>query len=372
MPGFLTTIGETPTGDALERFGDSITKVVRWVDVYEADGVTPWNLRIPVVSGQVSVDMGRLDRRNIDAEMYCFGFGPGRFWYDKIVRPYHGVRLANGDEWVTPLGTFFIDTIERPHFPRVVRFTGRDYAKRLMLDRFNETTTFTAGLNVGAVIQAIATNAGITKFKFEETTSTLIEDVTFEKASDRAAACEELAKSIGYEVFFDRFEFFVFRPWVDPATAPIRHTFRADGSSNMASFTRSTDDSQLFNVVLVHGSGTDNGLVWGAAENTNPASPTNIATLGRRVMEVPSQFVASNAAANQMAANLLAVAGLEQYNIQVDALVAPWLEVGEAVEFLDPNPNNEGDPTRYLLTELVVPLELGTMSGSMKRVTIVG
>jgi hypothetical protein len=183
---------------------------------------------------------------------------------------------------------------------------------------------------------------------------------------------EELSLAVGHEVFVTAFGALRFRKWVDPLTASISHTFHANpGSSNLASFTKSSNDSELFNHIAVYGSAQHNGLVYAQASNTNPASPTRIARLGRRTRPVPSQFVANNVAAQALANSLLSVAALEQYDVAISALKAPWLEVGTAVEFLDPDAA-ETDPTRFLLTNYTIPMELGLMTGTAKRVVNVG
>jgi hypothetical protein len=367
--------GDIPDQDIIDQFEADVVSVVRWVDIYESDNTTIWRSRAAITEGAVTVDMDRSERRNLDITISDgedeIGYGPGAFWYDKILKPYRGIRLSNGDEWVTCLGEFLPDTIERPHFPKLISVTCRDFSKKLILDKFADTTTFAAALNVGTVIQTIATNGGITKFNFASTTSVLADAITFERASERWAACIELAKSIGYELFFDSFGYLTFRPYVDPLTAPLSYTFRTGATGNLVGFTRSTSDTRLFNDVLVYGDGQDNALVHGRAENTNPASPTRISEVGRRLYPFPSQFVPDNTKADEVAAAILAVSGLEQYDMQLTSLVIPWLEGGDAVEVNAPDAA-PGDPTRFLLSSFTIPLGLQPMSGVSKRVTIVG
>jgi hypothetical protein len=368
--------GDTPSIEIVNEFEARVVRVVAWADIYEADNITPWRTRVAVEEGNVTVDMGRSERRNLDITFNdadgALGYGPEAFWYDKIIKPYRGITLASGDEWVSQLGEFYPDNIERPHFPSVIRATCRDQTKKVIADKFPDTTTFAAGLNVGTVISTIATNAGITKKNFVTTTSVLAVDTTFTRGDDsRWKAMEDLARAINFEIFFDARGYLVFRPNVDPLTAPLSYTFRTGVDSNLADFTRSTTDTLMFNDVLVYGDGPNNPLVYGRAENTNPASPTRIAKVGRRSYPFKSQFVEDNAKANQIAASLLSVMGLEQYDMNLTSIVVPWLEAGDAVEALLDDAAI-GDPTRFLLSNFSIPLGLGTMDGTAKRVTLVG
>lgn len=359
-----------PSYEIIDQFEADVVKVESWVDIYNSDNTTLWMQRVPVTEGTVTVDMNRSERRNFDVTMSdsdgSIGYGPGAFWYDKVLKPYRGIRLANGDTWVAPLGEFLPDAISRPHFPSTIRASCRDFSKKLILDKFAVGTTFAAGANIGTVCQAIATNGGVTKFNFSPTTSVLQEAVSYEIGDERWKAISELAASIGFEVFFNAYGFLVFRPYVDPMTAPVSYTFRTGGDGNLVNFERSTSDTFLFNDVVVYG----NGLIYGRATNTNPLSPTNTTAIGVRLRKLENKFVANNTAATEVATAYLKVSGLEQYDMNVESLIVPWLEAGDAVELLLPDAA-PGDPTRFLLTNFTIPLGLGSMSGTAKRVTIV-
>ena len=278
---------------------------------------------------------------------------------------------AVGDIWATGLGEFIPDVIDRPRFPHNVHVTGRDFTKKMMIDRFSVTTTFAVGANVGATIQTIATNAGITKFNFATVTNTLGAAVTFEKNTSRWDACKQLAQSISCDLYFDNNGYLTLQLMVDPLTASLLYTFKTGAASNLVDFSRSTNDSRLYNDVLVYGDGPDNPLVYANVTNTAPSSPTRIAKIGRRTYSFASQFFTSNAQCLLYAQKLLAVVALEQYDMNLTSLVIPWLEVGKAVEVILPDAA-VGDPTRFLLTSFSIPMMLGPMTGQAKRVTLVG
>lgn len=365
-----------PDDELREAYLAGFARVVRWVDIYEQDNETLWRGRVPLIDGNVSVDFARSERRIIDC-MFDQGnqeisFGVGNLWYDKILKPYRGLTMDDID-YVTPLGQFMIDRIERGNSASTFAIAGRDFTKKLLKDRLPGTTTFAAGSVLESVIETLAINGGIDTswINFPTTGRTLSWDITFEKLTPRWEAMVELAGGYGYELFFAKHEELVLRPFVDPLTAEVSHEFTTGTNGNMASFRRSADDSRLFNEVIVYGTAQENGLVWGRAENTEPSSPTSIINLGsRRTMEYPSQTVPSNSVATEMATRLLSVAALEQYDATIDAIVAPWVEAGEAALFV-PDDLSPGEPTRYLLTNFNLPLGLAPMTANTKRVTII-
>ncbi len=278
-----------------------------------------------------------------------------------------------GDTWASPLGEFMIDKINRPRFPHDIKVTGRDFVKKLKLALFASTTSFPVGDNIATTIKTIATNGGIAKFNFAATTKTIGAVVICQRGDDRWTVCKKLAESIGHELFFDAFGYLTLRPFVDPLTAPVIHTFRTGPAvGNLANYERTTQDTFLFNDVIVFGDGPDFPLIFAEATNTNTTSPTRIAMIGTRTMTpIKNQFLTTNADALVLAQKILAVSSLESYDVNLDAIIAPWLESGTAVEFVAPDAAIT-DPTRFLLSNFSIPMTLGTMSCNVKRITIVG
>lgn len=367
--------GTPPPAAILAAFEGERVNPVAWVDVYLANNTTAWAQQIPITDGKVSVDMGRDERRNLDLTFYdldqVLGYGPGQFWFDKILKPFKGIALDDGSIYAYQLGEFMIDQIERPHFPRTVHVTCRDFVKKLKLAKFTSTTTFTAGTQVKDIIFAIATNGGVSKFNIANITTVLAADITFERGTPRWDACKKLAESISCDLYFDSVGFFTLALMVDPITAPLAYSFKTGTTGNMVSFTKSSTDNEMFNDVLVYGDGPDNPLVFAQAENNNVTSPTRISEIGRRTTEFKSQFLDTNAKAATLAGKLLSVSALEQYQMSLESISIPWLEAARAVEVLDPNAAVT-DPTRFLLTDFEVGFQLGSMQATAKRVTIVG
>lgn len=366
--------GTSPSPAIVSQFEGSIVNVVRWLDIYLPDNVTPWKQGVSMTAGSVSVDMTRDERRNIDVTFDAAGmsYGPGSgFWYDKILKPYRGIVLADGSQWVTQLGEFMPDVIDRARTGRVFHVTGRDFVKKSKLSKFSQTTTFTAGSNITDTAKNVMLNAGITKFAWTNSTKTLVGDMTYEAGSERFACVKDLLAGIGFEVFFDGVGNCTCRPYVDPTTAPLAYTFRDGAVGNLVDWSRSTNDTQMFNKVIVYGTGQTNALVHGEASNTAAGSPTRIAAIGERPLPWPSASVPDNITANATALLMLRVTGLESFEMPLTSIVLPWLEAGTAVE-VQTSDAAVGDPTRFLMTAFTIPLDLTAMTATAKRVTNVG
>lgn len=364
------------------------TDVVRYIEIYEGDGSTPFTVGGEAVSpglveGSVSVSYGRDERRtcdltldNRDGELAHY---PGGFWYDKVVKVFRGVDY-DGLRWAAQIGEFTIDSIESQHFPHTVHVTGRDYTAWCLTSKFTAATSFSSGQYLVDVIKAIALNAGITKFILPSSTtepSQLGRTFFFERGTERWKAMKDMATAYGFELFFDAQGYLVLRRFVDPALAPESYTFETGAYGNLVSYRKRTSGSRIYNSIVVTGEATDQIPVSAVARNTNPSSPTHIrqpgeATgLAERVYQYSSPFITTTDQAQAVADNFLKVHSLEEFDLDLESIVLPWLEVGEVVEFLDPDPN-PGDPTKFFLTDFSIPMALGPMSLVAKRVVIVG
>jgi hypothetical protein len=374
----LPTVYTDPHPPAFLReiiFGPIVTRRRR-VDIYLSDGETLWMADAPLVGGTVSVDMSRPERRMcdlvLDNDNRYLDHHPDGFWYDNVLKIYHGVETADAI-WETQIGEFMITSIREPHFPHTITVKGSDYTKKLIQDELPAATAFSKGQSVGNVIRILATNGGIspTRQNIFDDGEVLGVDVTFERKTSRWEAISKLADAHSLEVFFDRFGILLVRRYRDPQASPLAFSFLTGPTGNLASYDKESNDAFLKNHVVVTGAATGNNIpVFAQAENTNPASATSSYRIGRRTLPEESAFITTVAQAKARADQLLATAGLESYTIDLGAIVAPWLEEGNAIEFIDPRPA-VGQPTRYLLTNFDIPLSLGTMNAHGKRLTIV-
>lgn len=274
------------------------------------------------------------------------------------------------------IGEFCIDGIEGDNFPSMLKVTGRDYTKKLLNSKFEKSVTFTQGTSVDVLVRAVAANGGITKMLLDSDGAALGADISFERGTERWKAIKDVCTSVSVEVFFDRQGYLVTRPFLDPTTSPVSVTLKTgtDGG-NLAQYSKRSTDARVKNIIIVTSENQDDlggGNIWfGRAENTEPTSPTRTQRLGARHDFIISALMRSNEECLAVAQKRLKIAALEEFELNFSSLVYPWLEVGEVLRFEDPDPG-AGEPTRFLLSTLTIPMKLGPMSGTGKRITIVG
>lgn len=373
----------------LEAVTGPSTRVTARIEIYESNGTIRWtgDTENRLIDGTISIDYGRDERRSIELSLdnwdNALAHNPnGGFWYDKIIKAYKGTQVSvessvpglyTNLSWEVQVGEFMIDRISQPHFPYRTAITGRDYTKKCLLSKFTQSTTFTAGQSVDVLVKAIATNAGITKFLIPVTGKTIDRDFTYERNTERWGAMKALANSRGYELFFDSAGYLVMREYQDPLNAPLALSLDTGIAGNLVTFEKSTNDTRVHNHIVVIGASATNAIlpVFAEAKNTEPSSATRIARLGDRYYEETYESITEQVDAQDLADKLLKIHALEEWDLNFSSITFPWIEVGEIVEFNDPRPG-VGDPDRFLLTTLSLPMGLGPMSGNAKRVTVVG
>ena len=276
--------------------------------------------------------------------------------------------------WETQVGEFCIDKLDDQNFPYQIKVTCRDYMKRMMNSKLSEDEIFVAGTNVTDLIRAMARNSGITnQINVPNLPNELSSDLAYTRNTSRSDIAIAAAVGIGYAIYFNNEGQLSMEKAPDPTLDPTVHSFKTGSEGNLVTLTRSTDDSNLFNHVVVYGA-SDNASgipYFGEALNTDPSSPTRILRIGDRYTEYQYDTVTSDDQAATLAGTFLKVSALETYQLSIDSIVYPWLDVNIVSGIIDPRAF-EFEPTKYLLDTLTIPLTLGPMSGSAKRITLVG
>ena len=116
---------------------------------------------------------------------------------------------------------------------------------------------------------------------------------------------------------------------------------------------------------------SNSGIVFAEAINNIPGSPTAVDRIGDRVDQYESDLFTTVAQAQQYANTQLRIAALEEYTMSFESLLLPWLEASDIVEIVEERASDY-TPRRFLLSNFTFPLGLGTMSGTARRVTVVG
>lgn len=377
-----------PADEVIDALLAGIVLVRRRAEIYESNGTTPfdipdWDGRL--TGGEVTVDAFRDERRMCDLS---FNNGDNAlkldpyngFYYDKVIKVFWGIRYYSGgilQEWETQIGEFMIDSISEDYFPDEIKITGRDYAKKCLVSKIENSMQFPQHTAIETIIRALAANAGVTKFALPYTGQGYARDVAFERGLERWKVIKELADSIGYEVYFTGDGYLTMRPYGDPVMSPLRWVFRpGELDGTLVKYSRSTNDSRIKNHIIVVGANiTDlNGFtqtVHAEAKNEDPDSPTRIARIGDRADFYESEYITDPLQAAAIATQRLRVSALEEYQVDFDSVIIPWLDAGDIVDIHD---DEAGDyvPRRFLLTNFSFPLSLQAMSATARRVTMAG
>lgn len=375
-----------PPADAIAAIQSAVAVVTRRATVFEADGMEEYIADLPLGAsgGSVSIDASSDSRRTLALAFYDedgeIDVGTDGLWYDKVIQVWRGVEWTdesgNPQSWETSLGVFKIDNIRQRHHPHtVIEINGRDMSKSLGLSKFGVATTFAAGYNVVELIEALALNAGVLldhadvpKLRFTSSSVATASEMQFNGDDSRWKAMLDLAVAHDLELFFDAYGYLVLRHFKDPTTSSLEHTFAV--GTDVASYDKLMNDSELYNRIVVVGENSEAVPVFAEALNDAPSSPTRVDRIGERTKTIVSSYVETAVQAQEYADSLLAVAALESFELNWGTLVVPSLDVTEIVEFVDPH-GVSGQPTRFYLTGVTIPLNLAPMTSIGKRLQVV-
>ena len=391
-------VSEVWPQEAIDALSDGVTQAIRKIEIYHSDGETLWQpngnetLSPRLVGGNITLDYNRSERRMLDLELDNFDgvLSPADsegFWYNKIIKPYRGVRVTQApqppyylgyQDYYTQLGEYMIDKIDDSSSSSTVKVTGRDYTKKCLTSKLEMSVTFAAGTYLYELIKGLAGGAGIRKLKIPFSTEVLTADIDIERGTERWTIMVDAANSHNYDLFFDNQGYLTMEKYSDPSTSPVTASFKGGSGGNLVTYDKSTNDSRLYNHIVVFGDreAIEGGEIlmpyFGEAKNEDPTSPTSIDEIGDRYYSYASSFFTSDAQCEQLALSWLRIHSLESYEISFSSLLYPWLDVGKIVEVVDPKKDDEEVPMKFLLDTLSIPLGLDLMGGTGKRVVAIG
>jgi hypothetical protein len=273
------------------------------------------------------------------------------------------------------VGEFMIDKITSNSKDRTIQLAGSDRTKKLQLSKFDNTTSYAAGQPLETVVRNLVANAGVFDLNMNAPGITTGATFSFDRTTSRWDAIKGICQASNLEVFFSANGVLVVRPYLDPTLSPASLNLATYGDdANLVDYSKASNDSRLYNRIVVTGENDADaakGNIWQAiVENNEPTSPTRISRIGQRSYYYTSKFFTNNAQCLAYANSLIQVLALESFEMNYSSLVFPWLEVGEIVTFYDPNTGTF--PSRFLMANLTIPLDLSPMTGLANRVTIVG
>ena len=314
----------------------SSTQVSRRVDVYESDATTIFMADIPIVSGGVTADETRDERRDMDITFdnrdRSLDSSEGGFWYDKVIKPNRGVVMPDDTLVTWQLGEFMIDEIDTQNFPHQARVTGRDYTKKCLLSKFAAAVDIAIGTGVETLIGDLAINAGIdpNKMILPVTGMQLGRDFIWDADVTRWKAMNDVAVAFGYELFFDAHGYLVMRVPRDPTIDASSFTFLVGPEGNVSTWKKITKDVSLFNHFVVTNDTANAIPIVAEAINNDPGSSSRVGKIGDRMApRYSSTLITTVAQAQTVADQMLRTAALEEWEAQLTNLTMPFMECGD-------------------------------------------
>lgn len=329
-----------------------VTWVVR-AHVHQQGNPIPGGTDIPILGGDVAVDKFASVRRRLsmqiapdDPKWIPEVASDLLFPVGREIMVEVGFRYADGTEELVPQGVFRISKprINDNGTDVVLAVEGYDRSRAVSRARFTEPYVIPNGTNYATAIRNVVQRAlpwfNDSMYSFmatELTTPQLI----FDTSDDPWKMCEEMASSIGAEVFFDMQGRCVLRP--EPVASegviPV-WTYTAGEDATLIEVDKDLDDEQAYNGVIVTGTNSSTGTppVRAEAWDEDPQSPTyyspsnpESSLYGPVPFFIESQFITTQNQAEQAAqGNLAKVIGVLE-RVDFSAVPNPAHEVGDVV-----------------------------------------
>lgn len=336
---------------ATDRFLNEIRgshTVYSYVDVIAPDQETR---RLVVTDGEINVDRtaqyrraGRIDCVDLDGSFVPVGNQGILTPFGTEVRPYRGVKYADGTVEVYPLGVFrlagssFHESSSRGGNAGIrISLSIYDRSRVVARDKFTNTYTINGGTNIVTAIKLILgrTFQDI-QYDAVSTTLTTTSPKVYTPQDDPWVAASDLAKSIGCELYFDVNGWVVIAPPTDIDALPNPDFTYIEGPGcTMLDVAAEYKDEPGYNGVIVEGGSTGDELppVRAEAWDYEPSSPTyRFGPYG----EVP-QFVTDSNVKFQADAQKMADALLKGYigfsaALSISSWTNPAMEAGDVIQ----------------------------------------
>lgn len=274
------------------------------------------------------------------------------------------------------MGVFRISKPTLTHTDEGLAITveGFDRGRAASRNKARQPVSTLSGTSYSVFIQALIQQLlpWLDEFNFMDT-SYLTPAIVFTPEEDLWKRAQDMATSIGAELFFDGDGVCVLREQPNPLYTPASFVYAAGEDATVTSIERSLDDEEAYNGVIFTSENSDLVLplrseVW----DSNPDSPTyyDPAVPGDSLYGAVPQFISSQYITTQAQADLAAQVALEQVlgvieNISFEAVNNPAQTEGDVITVRDAT---IGVDHEYILSSLKIGLgETFTMGGTTRK-----
>jgi hypothetical protein len=320
-------------------------------------GVNPIGTEIPIVSGNVTMDINADITATLSLEtqiewpLSASSLGTP---YGQEIYVERGVEYGDGGtEWVG-LGYFRIDSVEQDEVPSgTIHISASDRMAQLTDDRPLAPIQFGAGASAVATIQAVASDSipgipVVSDFDGLFAAAHVLDD-------DRVKFIRDIASAYGKIAYFDYAGRLQVKNAPDPTKTAV-FTVNAGRDGVMVKMKRALTRDGVYNAVVATGEAAGElPPVRGVALDGNPTSPT---LFGGKFGRVPRFYSSSFLTTNEQCAvaaqaMLLQVTGLP-YSVSLGLIPNPALEAGDViyVQYAE-----RGLTETHIVDKIVYPLD---------------
>ncbi len=260
-----------------------------------------------------------------------------------MLRLRHGFVTTAGTETVL-LGDFDVSDVEIVESAGgvIMNLTAYDRLRRMQRDTFTALYTIAAGTNVVTALKALVVRTFPSMLFTATATTYTTPQLVYQVGDDPLAKAQELAASIGFEVFLNYLGVCIIRPLLTAAGTEPNWTLVEDTSdTKMLTGNRTLSNEEVYNGVVMRGEsfGATTDPVSATVWDTDTLSPTyydpahpTASTYGPHPKVETSEYVTTtNQATDAAQGRLLVLKGLSEKTALVTR-VNPGIEVGDLVQ----------------------------------------
>lgn len=329
-----------------------------------------------ISDGNVDIDTSRLIRRT--AELTIVNpdgrYTPrkttadnnpvGLIYLNRLILIERGVHYGRNQHIYVPVGTFMVDIAEviSERNMTIVVLTMSDLAKKISKSYFPRAQEWPKGTPYNTIINQVLDDCGFPIIR--RNVDSLLgrnapeRDTNVKISVERGQSRGEFIKEIGdrwdIDIYFDPMGIF--------KTEDRRHNKEVvwsfysspDKDGMLVSVKRSLSDDNLYNHVVVIGTGLDQGIVRAEREDNNPNSLTNIDLIGDRVYFIESKRISTQPEANRALDRAWRLRFQLEETVEIETICMPSLDGNDWIKIIDRDGTLVDD--KYRITRMNVPL----------------
>jgi len=349
-------------------------RIATRAELWSGIGGTKFPVALNVISGSVSIDRTAQVRRQCSVSLIDptgrlvpQAAGDQLAPYGNELILYRGVTYGNGSTELPPLGVFRIakSTVADDGTGPVITIQGYDRSRTVSRAGFQDVYAIAAGTNVATAIQTLLSSV-VSGLTFNMVTTTVTTPaITYTEDDDPWARAQDLAASIGCELFFDVNGIVTMRPQPIPTKQSSVDTFAEGGK--LLEIQNEFDDDKGYNGVILTSqvSGVTTGAIRSVQWDVNSNSPTYyLGPYGRVPQHVNTQLATTQAQADTMAQGILQSSVGVLQTVSIAGLVNPALDASDVIQVTR---SALGVNTYYVLESFSVPMDAATSMSAVTR-----